>query len=170
MTNSIEATGNHKTIPLWVLWLLVSVIVMLDQYTKLLCTQYLERGVPHTIFAGFDLLLAFNNGAAFSFLNGAGGWQRWLLSGISVAISAVLVVWLWRLPRQQRLLAVALAFILGGALGNLYDRVVMGYVVDFISVYAGQWRFATFNVADAAISCGAALLGLDILVNGVRHG
>lgn len=170
MTDSVSMTMIRKTIPLWFVWLLVLAIVVLDQYTKLLSTQYLERGVPHTVFTGFDLLLAYNDGAAFSFLNGAGGWQRWLLSGISVAISAVLVVWLWKLPKQQRLLAVALAFILGGALGNLYDRMAMGYVVDFISVYAGQWRFATFNVADAAISCGAALMGLDLLLNGVRNG
>ena len=170
MTDTMSTSFSRKGIPYWVVWALVCGIVVFDQYTKLLSTQYLERGVPHTIFTGFDLLLAYNDGAAFSFLNGAGGWQRWLLGGISVTISAALIVWLWRIPRQQRLLTLALAFILGGALGNLYDRVVMGYVVDFISVYFGDWRFATFNVADAAISCGAALMGLDLLLNGTRHG
>ncbi len=170
MTDGVGMTQNRKEIPLWCVWLLVIVIVAVDQCTKLLSTHYLELGIPRAVFTGFDLLLAYNDGAAFSFLYGAGGWQRWFLGGISVVISVVLIVWLWRLPKQQRLLAVALAFILGGALGNLYDRVTMGYVVDFISVYAGQWRFATFNVADAAISCGAALMGLDILLHGVRNG
>src|SRR5690606_28502733 len=108
---------------------------------------------------------AYNRGAAFSFLNDAGGWQRWLLSSISLGVSVFLGLWLVRLPQQQRLLRWALAIILGGAVGNLYDRVVYGYVVDFISLYWGSWRFATFNVADAAISIGAVLLVLDVLLS-----
>jgi len=126
-------------------------------------------GLPVAVFPGLDLLLAQNKGAAFSFLDDAGGWQRWLFAGISVVVSMVLTLWLWRLPRQQQLLGFALACILGGALGNLIDRVMLGYVVDFISVYYAQWRFATFNVADAAISCGAALLVLDVVLHGAQH-
>ena len=151
------------------LFVLVAVLVVLDQYSKYLCTLYLEMGLPVAVFPGLDLLLAQNKGAAFSFLDDAGGWQRWLFAGISVVVSTVLTLWLWRLPRQQQLLGFALACILGGALGNLIDRVMLGYVVDFISVYYAQWRFATFNVADAAISCGAALLVLDVVLHGAQH-
>ena len=151
------------------LFVLVAVLVVLDQYSKYLCTLYLDMGLPVAVFPGLDLLLAQNKGAAFSFLDDAGGWQRWLFAGISVVVSMVLTLWLWRLPRQQQLLGFALACILGGALGNLIDRVMLGYVVDFISVYYAQWRFATFNVADAAISCGAALLVLDVVLHGAQH-
>lgn len=165
--DSLARAGNVH-IPGWCLFLLVSGIIILDQYTKYMSTLNLELGIPVTVFPGFDLLLAHNEGAAFSFLDDASGWQRWVLAAISAGVSIVLAVWLWRMPRNQQLLAVALTFILGGALGNLYDRVAMGYVVDFISVYYGSWRFATFNIADAAISCGAVLLVLDVLLNGVR--
>ncbi|MES2606807.1 MAG: signal peptidase II [Pseudomonadota bacterium] len=168
-TNSEPGAKTERVrIPGWCLFLLVSVIIIVDQYTKYLSTLNLDLGVPVNVFPGFDLLLAHNEGAAFSFLNDASGWQRWVLAAISTGVSVVLAIWLWRMPRNQQLLAVALTFILGGALGNLYDRVAMGYVVDFISVYYGSWRFATFNIADAAISCGAVLLVLDVLLNGVR--
>lgn len=159
-----------RSVPVWCLILLCLGTVILDQYTKFLSSTQLDYGVPYTVFQGFDLLLAHNTGAAFSFLDDASGWQRWVLATISFVVSAALLIWLWRLPKNQQLLSVALAFILGGALGNLYDRAVMGYVVDFISVYYGDWRFATFNIADAAISLGAALLVLDVLKNGNRHG
>jgi signal peptidase II len=155
-----------KPFPTWALVLLGCVVVIVDQYTKYLCSTNLELGYPVTVFQGFDLLLAHNAGVAFSFLNDAGGWQRWFLSGVAMVISGGVLVWLWLLPKQQYLVAVALTCILAGALGNLYDRVVLGYVVDFISVYYGEWRFATFNIADGAISVGAALLFLDMLKNG----
>ena len=140
-------------------------IALLDQLAKVLADSALEYGVKAPVFPGFDLLLAYNRGAAFSFLNDASGWQRWILSGISLGVSVFLLVWLVRLPRQQKLLRVALAIILGGALGNLYDRLVFGYVIDFVSVYFQDWRFATFNIADAAISIGAMLLALDLFTN-----
>lgn len=149
--------------PLLWLFLLSAGIIVLDQMTKSLVTLRLDYGVPHTVFPGFDLLLAHNYGAAFSFLADSSGWQRWGLAAIAVAASVFIVVWLLRLPRKQMLLGAALACILGGALGNLYDRVMLGYVVDFISVYHGQWRFATFNVADVALNVGAFLIVLDIL-------
>jgi len=144
-------------------------IVALDQLTKYLCNSLLAYSQPLPVFPGFDLLLVYNTGAAFSFLSDAGGWQRWILAGISLLVSAGISVWLWRLPRKQVMLGVALTLVLGGALGNLYDRVVLGHVIDFISVYAGDWRFATFNIADAAISVGAVLLALDVFLNGDQH-
>ncbi len=152
-------------------WLLLvaSAIVMFDQATKLSASM-LDYAVPHRVFPGFDLLLVHNTGAAFSFLGDAGGWQRWLLTGIAVSASVFILAWLWRLPARQRLLGVALACILGGALGNLYDRVMLGYVVDFISLYYGEWRFATFNVADVSLNVGAALMVLDILKGKPSHG
>lgn len=147
---------------------LCALLLIADQVSKTLCTLYLELGLPVTVFPGFDLLLAHNAGAAFSFLHEAGGWQRWLLTGVSAVVSSVVIVWLWRLPRHQILLSLALTLVLAGALGNLCDRLLFGYVIDFISVYYGPWRFATFNVADSAISVGAVLLVLDVVRNG--HG
>lgn len=171
MSELIKETGPQgatatRGYSLPLLLVLTAAIVVLDQVTKALSVNGLQYAIPHTVFPGFDLLLVHNTGAAFSFLSNAGGWQRWLLAGISLGVSAFIAVYLWRLPRQQKLLAVALATILGGALGNLYDRVMLGYVVDFISVYYGNWRFATFNIADAAISIGAALMVLDVLRGG----
>ena len=161
-----ENTASQK-IPALILLMRVIGIVVLDQLTKFQVVNNLELGERITVFTGFDLWRAHNYGAAFSFLDDAGGWQRWVLTAISLVASVVLSTWLWRLPKSQRLLSVALAVLLAGALGNLIDRLLFGYVVDFISVYYADWRFATFNIADAAISIGAALLVLDILV-GVR--
>lgn len=143
---------------------LVGGIVVLDQLSKYLCNTQLPYGQPQAVVPGFDLLLVYNRGAAFSFLDDAGGWQRWILAGVSFVVSVLISIWLWRLPPRQKLLGLALALVLGGALGNLYDRVVLGYVIDFVSLYYGEWRFATFNLADAAISCGAVLLALDIFI------
>ncbi|MES2626426.1 MAG: signal peptidase II [Pseudomonadota bacterium] len=149
------------------LLIIVLCIVVFDQITKFQTVNTLELGERIVVFTGFDLWHVHNYGAAFSFLNDAGGWQRWVLTGVSLIASLVLAWWLVRLPKTQRLLAVALAVLLAGAVGNLIDRFFFGYVVDFISVYYADWRFATFNIADAAISIGAALLVLDILL-GVR--
>ncbi len=158
-----ENIDRQKIADLLLLAIVVG-IVALDQITKFQTVNHLELGERKTVFTGFDLWHVQNFGAAFSFLSDAGGWQRWLLTGISLVASVILAVWLWRLPKTQRLLAVALAVLLAGALGNLIDRMLFGYVVDFISVYYADWRFATFNIADAAISIGAALLVLDIVV------
>lgn len=143
---------------------LVAVIILADQVTKLLCDAGLDYAVPVTVLPGFDLLLVYNSGAAFSFLSDAGGWQRWTLAGISLVVSLLVLQWLVRVPARNALQGVALAFILGGALGNLIDRVYLGYVIDFISINIGDWRFATFNLADSAISIGAVLLLLDIVM------
>ncbi|HEY0962686.1 MAG TPA: signal peptidase II [Pseudomonadales bacterium] len=157
--NGAAAQRSH----LLALFLLAGAVLLLDQLTKSLASAYLEYGIPRTVFTGFDLLLAHNTGASFSFLADAGGWQRWGLSAIALAASILIVVWLLRLPRQQMLLGSALACILGGAIGNGFDRITLGYVVDFISVYYGEWRFATFNVADIALNVGALLIVIDII-------
>jgi len=147
----------------WVLWwyALALVVIGLDQYTKSLATQELLYGRPVEIFSWFNLTLQHNTGAAFSFLSDAGGWQRYFFSAVAMLISLVLVVWLSRLPRNQWLLALSLGLILGGALGNLWDRLVLGYVVDFISVHYGGRYFPAFNLADSAITAGAACMLLD---------
>ena len=145
--------------------LLAIVIVVLDQWTKNLASSQLTYALPVEILPVFNLTLQHNTGAAFSFLADAGGWQRWFFTTISAVVSIVLVVWLSRLGSQQRLLAVSLSFILGGAIGNLWDRLLQGYVVDFISVHYNDWYFPAFNIADSAITIGAALMILDMFIN-----
>ncbi len=139
-------------------------IVVLDRITKYLSDSHLDYGQPLAIFPSFDLLLAYNYGAAFSFLSDAGGWQRWVLTGISLLVSVLILRWLIQISKQERVFALALCFILGGAVGNLYDRLFYGYVVDFISLYYGSYRFATFNIADSAISVGAFLMILEVFL------
>jgi len=113
----------------------------------------------------FKLTVLHNTGAAFSFLDDAGGWQRWFLVAVSTTVSVFIAAWLTRVYRQQRLLACALAFILGGAVGNLIDRVSQGYVVDFFVFYYDVYYFPAFNIADSAITIGAMLLILDMIVH-----
>jgi signal peptidase II len=119
--------------------------------------------VSIVILPVFKFTLLHNEGAAFSFLDDAGGWQRWFFASVSGLVSVTLVVWLTRLQRRDWLLALALAFILGGAVGNLVDRVTLGYVVDFIVVHYENSYFPAFNLADSAISLGAALMILDMI-------
>lgn len=140
---------------------LALLLVLLDQYTKGLASSGLEYGRPERVFSWFNLTLQHNTGAAFSFLSDAGGWQRYLFTALATGMSAVLVIWLCMMPRGQWLLALALALILGGALGNLWDRVALGYVVDFISVHYQDYYFPAFNLADSAISVGAVCMLLD---------
>ena len=149
-------------------WLWLSAfLVVLDQISKQLASAYLELQQPVQVVPHFYLTLLHNTGAAFSFLSDAGGWQRWFFAALALVVSAVIVIWLARLPRGSRWLAIALALVLGGALGNLVDRVVLGYVVDFIQVYLPflPWRifnpWPAFNVADSAITVGAIMLVVD---------
>ena len=137
---------------------LVTLVVVLDQITKVAIdgSLALYERIPVTSF--FNITKAYNTGAAFSFLSEAGGWQRWFFTVVSSVVSIVLFVWLRRMPRTDRWLGIGIALILGGALGNLIDRVIYGHVVDFVQVYWGEWYFPSFNVADAAITCGAAIL------------
>ncbi|MBR9805270.1 lipoprotein signal peptidase [bacterium] len=150
----------------WALFLyaVATCIVVLDQASKHWVLANFEEYQRVQLLPVLDFVLAYNYGAAWSFLNNEGGWQRWPFVAISAVVSVVLVVWIYRLPSHQRLLAWALTFILGGAVGNLYDRVVLGKVVDFILFYYDGWHFPAFNVADAAITLGAALLILDALL------
>jgi signal peptidase II len=145
----------------WARWLVLSaVVVVLDLATKEWVSSVFRYGETREVLPFFNLVLVHNTGAAFSFLAGAGGWQRWFFSVIAVAISGVLV-WMLRKPETGRLLSAALALVLGGALGNLYDRVTLGYVVDFIQLHAGGYYFPAFNVADSAITAGVVLLIWD---------
>ena len=142
-------------------WLWLSgLVVALDQVTKYLAVRHLELHVPHALMTGLNLTLVHNTGAAFSFLRDAGGWQKPLFITIAVAIGVLIIVWLYRL-RGQAFLACALALILGGALGNLWDRAALGYVIDFVDVYYQRWHWPAFNVADSAISIGAVMLVID---------
>ncbi|MFV1939519.1 signal peptidase II [Pseudomonas luteola] len=144
------------------LWLSV-VVVVLDQLSK----AYFEGRLSlyqriEVIPDLFSWTLAYNTGAAFSFLADHSGWQRWLFAAIAIAVSITLVVWLKRLGRNDTWIAIALALILGGAIGNLYDRIVLGHVIDFVLVHWREHLFPAFNLADSAITVGAIMLALDM--------
>ena len=145
------------------LWLTVLVLVI-DLTSKVYFDNSLQMYQQIVVIPDlFSWTLAYNTGAAFSFLADSAGWQRWLFALIAVVVSGVLVVWLKRLGRNDTWLAIALALILGGALGNLYDRIVYGHVVDFILVHwQNRWYFPAFNFADSAICVGAVMLALDM--------
>jgi len=152
------------------IWLLVSaLVVVLDMWTKAIASESLVLYRPVELTSWLNLTLAHNYGAAFSFLSDAGGWQRWLFTGLALVVTGVLLVWLLRLPATDKLTAAALALIIGGAIGNLTDRVRHGYVVDFIDVYYRDWHWPAFNLADSAITCGVILLLLDGLVLSVSR-
>jgi len=140
-------------------WLWLTLLaVLLDQGSKLTidATMRLYESIP--IAPYFNLTYVHNTGAAFSFLSEAGGWQRWFFSGLALTISVAITIWLAKLQKHEHLLAAALALILGGAVGNLIDRVAYGYVIDFIDVYYGNAHFPAFNIADAAINLGVFLM------------
>jgi signal peptidase II len=142
-------------------WLTLSAIVIaLDAYTKHLILGALSYGERQAVTSFFDLVLFHNEGAAFSFLSNAGGWQRIFFSAIALIASALIIHLLRKYPKQK-LFCFALALVLGGALGNLYDRLTLGYVVDFLYFHYHQYYWPAFNVADSAISCGVVLILLD---------
>jgi signal peptidase II len=146
-------------------WLaLAALVIVLDQWSKAEINSHFGYGDNLGLTGFFSLVLAHNQGAAFSFLNEAGGWQRWLFSAIAV-VAAVWITWLLRRHEQQKLFCFALALILGGALGNLIDRIAYGYVVDFLDFHWNAHHFPAFNLADSAITCGAALLLWDSFMN-----
>lgn len=160
-TEQRVATGGGR----FTMWMIVALVVVIaDQATKWAIIEWvpLYSKVPISDF--FNLTHQRNTGAAFSFLADAGGWQRWFFVTLSSIVSVVLAVWLWRI-RGERLavLSAGLALVLGGAVGNLIDRIALGYVTDFLQVWFGSWPFPSFNVADAGISVGAALLIIDAL-------
>lgn len=155
-------------------WLWLSALtVILDQLTKKIAEAELILQQPLAIFPGFNFTLMYNKGAAFSFLSNAGGWQRILFVTLSVTISIFLFFWLKQISKDVKqkynhLLQIAIAFILGGAVGNLIDRALTGEVVDFIQVYYSTYYFPAFNIADSAITLGAGLLILDMLLENKR--
>jgi signal peptidase II len=152
-------------------WLWLSVVVIAaDQWTKYLVTDSYEEFQGFVVLPILEIIRLHNEGAAFSFLDGAGGWQRWMFTGLALAVSAVILVWLRRLPEGKNLLAAGLSLVLGGALGNVIDRVLWGHVIDFIRVHYDPWSFdfPAFNVADSAITVGAILLILENLLDYAR--
>ena len=157
---STRNSSNKNLLP----WLGIALLVILiDQFTKTLILGAFQHGDSRSVTSFFNLVRWHNVGAAFSFLAGASGWQRWFFVGLG-AVAAVFIVWMLRSHGGQRLFSWALSLILGGAVGNVIDRLLHGYVVDFIQVHAAGWYFPSFNVADSAITVGAVLLILDELM------
>jgi len=140
-------------------WLWLSLLALvLDQGSKLAIAGSMKLYESIQIMPFFKLTYVHNTGAAFSFLSEAGGWQRWFFAGLALMISVVIAVWLTRLKKHETLLAVALALVLGGAVGNLIDRLAYGYVIDFLDVYYESWHWPAFNIADSAITLGVVLM------------
>lgn len=144
------------------LWITVAVI-LIDYLTKQWANHSLEYADPQQVLPIFDLTLLYNTGAAFSFLANQDGWQRWFFAVIAFAVSGMLLHWLSMLKPNQRWLGIALTLILGGAIGNLYDRLVYGYVIDFLHFHWQQHYFPAFNIADTAITIGAIMLIIDAI-------
>jgi len=163
------AKTSRANNPMW-LWLgLAAIVILLDQITKAMILRSFAYGDSHMVTPWFNIVRAHNTGAAFSFLANAGGWQRWMFTGIGVA-ATVFITWMLSKHGQQKLFSFALAMIMGGAVGNVIDRLWHGYVVDFIQVHHSGWYFPAFNIADSAITLGAICLILDELrrVRGAR--
>ncbi len=157
----LQAQAKRDIMLKW-LWLSLLVVV-LDQFSKYVVSDILRLYESVAVLPFFSITLLHNTGAAFSFLAGAGGWQRWLFTGIALVVSVALIVWIKRLPATEKWQAAALSLVLGGALGNVIDRLRFGYVVDFLDVYYQKWHWPAFNVADSAIVAGVALLILATL-------
>ncbi len=145
------------------LWLgIAAVIVLLDQLSKITMSRLLAYGQSEYLTSFFNLVMVYNKGAAFSFLADSGGWQRWFFSALALSVS-LFIVWMLNRNANQRMFCWSLSLILGGAVGNLIDRLVHGHVIDFLDFHVGGWHWPAFNVADAAITIGAALFVLDEL-------
>ena len=155
--NHQDASGSKLR---W-LWL-AALVILLDLSTKAMATALLTYGNPVPIMPMFNLTLLHNTGAAFSFLAAESGWQRWFFVTLAVGVSVFLVRWLYSLKVEETWSAIAIVLILGGALGNVYDRVVHGYVVDFLHFYWNDYHFPAFNIADTAITIGAGMMIIDI--------
>lgn len=153
--------GAQASLWPWLAWALL--ILIADQFTKTLILGYYQLGDATYVTGFFNIVRAHNTGAAFSFLAQAGGWQRWVFTAFGVG-ATLFILWQLRAHPGQRLFCFALASILGGAVGNVVDRLLHGYVVDFLDVHAAGWHFPAFNLADSAITVGAACLILDELL------
>jgi len=163
----VKRVGMHRLVAYGNLsrWLILAGgVIFLDQLSKLWISSHWAYFESYPVTSFFNLVLVHNEGASFSMLSNAGGWQRWLFSGIA-AVASIWILWLLRKHQQEKLFCIALAFILGGAMGNLIDRLAYGYVIDFIDLYINTSHFPAFNVADSAINIGAALLLWDSFKN-----
>jgi signal peptidase II len=149
----------------WFWFFVAAIVILLDQLTKHWVVAVFEEYENKVFTSFFQFTLRYNTGAAFSFLADAGGWQRWFFSGMAIIASVVFSVWIIRCAKQKPLEAFAIAFILGGALGNLYDRILLGKVVDFIVVHYEDYYFPAFNLADSAITLGAVVIIFDIFLS-----
>jgi signal peptidase II len=151
-------------------WLgLAAVVVGVDQWVKALIVDHFAYGDERPVLPVFSIVRWHNEGAAFSMLSSAGGWQRWFFAALAIAFAFFIIWELRRLPAEQRIMGWVYGLILGGAIGNLIDRVLHGYVVDFVLLHWGSWYFPAFNVADAALSVGAALWIGTMIVDWVRQ-
>ncbi len=157
--------SNNRATRRFIAWIVVALLVVAaDQGTKWAIVEWVDLYGRVPINSFMNLTHQQNTGAAFSFLAGASGWQRWFFVSLAMVVSAVIGVWLWRIRTDGPLVLMAgLSLVLGGAVGNLIDRARLGYVTDFIQVWFGNWAFPSFNIADAGISVGAALLIIDAL-------
>ena len=154
-------TNFSKTSAAMLPWLGLALIIFIaDQFTKVLILGYYQLGDATYVSSFFNVVRVHNSGAAFSFLASASGWQRWFFTTIGIA-AAVFIIWMLKSHPGQKLFSFAMACILGGAIGNVVDRMLHGYVVDFLDFHYGNWHFPAFNIADAAISIGAVCLILD---------
>jgi signal peptidase II len=164
----VATRSSSGAFSLWA-WLgLAGVVVLLDQLSKTVLVGSLQLNDSHAVSPWFNLVRAHNNGAAFSFLAGASGWQRWFFVGLGTLASAF-IVWMLKKHPAQKLFCFAVSMIMGGAIGNVVDRLLHGHVVDFIQVHYGGWYFPAFNLADSAITLGAICLILDEILR-VRRG
>ncbi|MGP5119315.1 signal peptidase II [Psychrobacter alimentarius] len=163
LTKTPKMIANGSRAFMW--YLLALVVVIIDQWTKWLAETNLTFHEPVPVIEPFlNWTLAYNYGAAFSFLADAGGWQKWFFSGLALVMALFLIVYLIKAPRKATLLSVGLAMVLGGAVGNLIDRLLHGHVIDFIHVHnADVWHYPIFNIADMGISVGVALIVIDML-------
>ncbi|UDM51079.1 signal peptidase II [Cupriavidus sp. MP-37] len=162
--NNKAASGTTPL--LWMAFALL--VVLLDQFFKIVIVRSFSYGESRPVTGFFNLVLVYNKGAAFSFLADAGGWQRWFFTGLGVVVGAF-IVWLLYRHTGQRLFCFAVSLILGGAVGNVIDRVVYGHVIDFLDFYVGRYHWPAFNVADCAITVGAVLLIVDELRRVRKH-
>ena len=162
MPNPQTKKGLFQFYPHNLVWVGLSIVaIILDQWTKWIATEHLIYGQQNPVLPFLNWTLLHNYGAAFSFLSDAGGWQRYFFTGLAGVVSIIFLFWLMRMPKKMMVLPAAIALILGGAVGNLIDRVSLGYVVDFIHFYYNNSHFPAFNIADSAITLGTILLLID---------
>ncbi len=155
---------NQMSRQAWFWYVVALVVMVLDQASKMWASHHLTYGEPVEFTTFFNFTLLHNHGAAFSFLAEQGGWQRWFFAVLAIAVSVVLIAWIARAAASNKRETFALAFILGGAIGNLYDRIALGHVVDFIVVHYQHYFWPAFNVADSAITLGAFVLIADMFI------